>query len=126
MAAQVSESETFTQRLAQRTGWEVLNGGVDSYGTWQALIRYEVLDETLDFDGVLLVFFAGNDVHDNMRWRQVQAEAQRLRPGQPLARRAVSPVHAWLYQNSAAYAAFRMSQRRRQLARPDHPEHNRW
>jgi hypothetical protein len=104
----------------------VLNAGVDGYGTWQAMGRYQALDAALDLDGMILTFFVGNDVHDNVRWAQVQAEAKRLRPGMPLARRPVNPIHAWLYKHSALYAGFRMMLRRRALSRPDHHERNRW
>jgi hypothetical protein len=126
MAAQVDEDDTFVSRLSAQTGLELLNAGVDGYATFSALARYEQLNAPLGIDGVLLTFFAGNDVHENMRWPAVQAEAARMRPGQPLARRAVNPVHGWLYKNSAAYAAFRMQQRRAQLSNPQFGEHHKW
>lgn len=126
MAAQVDEADTFVHRLGAQTGLEVLNAGVDGYGTYSALARYQQLNASLGIDGVLLTFFAGNDVHENMRWPQVQAEAARMRPGQPLARRTMNPLHSWMYKNSAAYAAFRMRERRGQLSSPQHPEHHKW
>lgn len=126
MAAQVSEAETFEGHLSEQTGWEILNSGVDGYGTYQAIGRYRQLDETLDLDGVILTFFLGNDVHDNVRWPQVQAEAQRLVPGRPLARRPVGAVHGFLYKYSALYAAIQMTIRRRAMADPNYGERHRW
>ncbi len=126
MAAQVTEAETFVGRLSEDMEWEVLNSGVDGYGTYQALERYKQLDERLDLDGVILTFFVGNDVHDNVRWPNVQQEARRMRPGQPLSRRPVGAVHGFLYKRSALYAALQMWLRRRSMARPDTPERHRW
>ncbi len=126
MAAQVSEADTFAQRLGSELKVEMLNAGVDGYGTWQAMGRYQELDAALDLDGMLLTFFVGNDVHDNVRWTQVQAEAKRMRAGAPLARRPINPVHAWFYKRSALYAGVRMMQRRSALSSPDHHERHRW
>jgi hypothetical protein len=126
MAAQVNEADTFVQRLGLGMGWQVLNGGVDGYGTWQALKRYQALDEKLQLDGVLLVFFAGNDLSDNERWPQIQAEAARMTPGRPLARPPVHPVHAWLYKRSVLYARYQMFRRAQELGNPKAREHHRW
>ena len=126
MAAQVSESDTFVMRAAEDLNVEMLNGGVDGYGTFQALERYKQLDEALDIDGVVLTFFVGNDVHDNVRWSRVQQEARRVRPGQPLQRRPVGAVHGFFYKRSALYAAVQMQLRRRELAKPNAPERHRW
>jgi hypothetical protein len=126
MAAQVAESETFVARLTADLGVEFLNSGVDGYGTYQALERYKQLDESLELDGVLLTFFVGNDVHDNVRWPQVQSEARRMIPGRPLSRRPVGAVHGFLYKRSALYAAIQMWRRRRAMANPNHPERHRW
>ena len=126
MAAQVSEADTFVARLAVDLGVEVLNAGVDGYGTMQALRRYQQLDQELDLDGVLLTFFVGNDVHDNVRWPQVQAEAKRMVPGKPLTRRPVGAVHGFLYKRSTLYAAVQMWLRRRAMSQESHPERHRW
>jgi hypothetical protein len=126
MAAQVSEAETFAGHLSEDMGWEVLNSGVDGYGTFQAIGRYRQLDEALDLDGVILTFFLGNDVHDNVRWPQVQAEAKRLIAGSPLARRPVGAVHGFLYKHSALYAAVQMMIRRRAMSNPNYGERHRW
>lgn len=126
MAAQVAEADTFSSRIAEDLGVEVLNSGVDGYGTYQALERYKQLDERLQLDGVVLVFFVGNDVHDNVRWPQVQQEARRMRPGQPLTRRPVGAIHGFFYKRSALYAAVQMQLRRRAMSRQNAPERHRW
>jgi len=126
MAAQVAEADTFSSRIAEDLGVEVLNSGVDGYGTYQALERYKQLDERLQLDGVILVFFVGNDVHDNVRWPQVQQEARRMRPGQPLSRRPVGAIHGFFYKRSALYAAVQMQLRRRAMSRQNAPERHRW
>ena len=126
MAAQVAEADTFVARIGEDLGVEMLNAGVDGYGTFQALERYKQLDDRLDLDGIVLTFFVGNDVHDNVRWAQVQQEAKRMRPGQPLARRPVGAVHGFLYKRSALYAAVQMQLRRRAMSRESAPERHRW
>ena len=126
MAAQVSEGETFAHRLSEDMGMEFLNAGVDGYGTFQVTERYKQLDAITDLDGVLLTFFVGNDVHDNVRWPQVQAEAQRLVAGRPLSRRPVGALHGFLYKRSTLYAALQMWLRRRAMTNPNHPERHRW
>lgn len=65
MGVQVPEDRTFAARLGQRLGWSVINGGVDGYGTWQAGLRYEQLDDALQAEGVIYVLFEGNDLTDN-------------------------------------------------------------
>ena len=126
MAAQVAEADTFVSRLGEDIGAEIFNAGVDGYGTMQALRRYQQLDAKLDLDGVLLTFFVGNDVHDNMRWPQVQSEAKRMVAGKPLSRRPAGPVHSFLYKRSTLYAAVQMWLRRRALSQENHPERHRW
>jgi len=91
MAAQVTEAETFVGRLSEDLGVEILNSGADGYGTYQALERYKQLDEQLDLDGVILTFFVGNDVHDNVRWPQVQQEAPEAGDYHVLSSRKCSP-----------------------------------
>ena len=126
MAAQVAEVDTFSSRLGSDLGIEILNAGVDGYGTFQVLERYKQLDEIAELDGVLLTFFVGNAVHDNVRWPQVQAEARRMAPGKPLRRRPVGALHGFLYKRSTVYAAAQMWLRRRAMSNPNHPERHRW
>lgn len=126
MAAQVAEADTFAARVGEDLGVEMLNAGVDGYGTFQALERYKQLDERLELDGIVLTFFVGNDVHDNVRWPQVQQEARRMRPGELLSRRPVGAVHGFFYKRSTLYAAFQMWLRRRSMSRAETPERHRW
>ncbi len=126
MAAQVPESDSFTSLLASSLGGSVLNAGVDGYGTWQALGRYQRLDDALGVDGLLLVFFAGNDLADNARWHMVKAEAARLEPGVPIWRPSRSALHAWLYPRSVLYARAHMLLRARSLSQAESRERGRW
>jgi hypothetical protein len=126
MAAQVSEKESFVGLLSASGSGEVLNGGVDGHGTWQALRRYERLDDSLGVDGLLLVFFAGNDLADNARWELVRTQAAGLSPGEPIWRPSQGVLHRWLYPRSVLYARLHMLLRSRELAQPDSPERQRW
>ncbi len=126
MAAQVSEEETFSDLLSQRSGGQFLNAGVDGYGTWQALRRYERLDEALDVDGLVLVFFAGNALAVNARWPMVKADAAQLTPGEPIWRPEQSALHRWLYPRSVLYARLQMLMRSQDLTRSESPERGRW
>jgi lysophospholipase L1-like esterase len=126
MAAQVSEEESFVGLLCAGGAREVLNGGVDGYGTWQALRRYERLDDSLGVDGLVLVFFAGNDLADNARWEMVRTQAAGLNPGEPIWRPSQGALHRWLYPRSVLYARLHMLLRSRALADSDNPELQRW
>ena len=126
MAAQVSEAETFSSRLSALTQGQFLNAGVDGYGTWQALRRYERLDDSVGVDGLIVVFFAGNDLADNARWHMVQADAARLSPGEAIWRPEQSSVHRWLYPRSVLYARLHMWLRSQELGQEASPERARW
>lgn len=126
MAAQVAEDQTFVARLSEQADGDFLNAGVDGYGTWAALRRYERLDQELDVDGLLLVFFAGNDLADNARWGSIQEQAARMTPGEQLWRPEQGALHRWLYPRSLLYARLHMLSRARSLARADNPERQRW
>ncbi|MCP4810249.1 MAG: hypothetical protein GY913_24015 [Proteobacteria bacterium] len=69
LAAQVAESDTFQSVLAQETGAEVFNGGVDGDSTWQSTRRYLRVEKLIEPDVVVLVYFTGNDPLDNERFR---------------------------------------------------------
>lgn len=71
LARQVSHAETFTARLSAETGLQFYNAGVDAYSTWQAVGRWRRLHPVLKPEGVLLVFFLGNDFTDNARFRRL-------------------------------------------------------
>ena len=77
MSVQVDEAELFQARLAESLTAslgrpvEILNGGVDGYGTLQALGRVEHLAETLELDGAIYLFFMGNDLQDNVTYNHL-------------------------------------------------------
>ena len=71
----VEQEETAAYRLAQELNSRrsvvdapirVLNAGVMSYGTWQAMERLRSLGQDLRPDLCILFFFAGNDPLDNI------------------------------------------------------------
>lgn len=126
LSPQVEEHETFSQRVGEALGVEVLNAGVDGYSTWQAALRYEELDEALQLDGVLLTFFLGNDFEDNQRFAQAQREAQGRPVGQPILRRPQPPLTAFLRKRSFLYGLWWVSRRVAELEDPANPERNRW
>lgn len=123
-AAQVPEEETFEALLAARLGQQVLNAGVDGDGTWQSTRRWLAVDEALQPDGLLLVFFLGNDLVDDtvLRARVIQGPA----PGTPAVPRPdPSPLARWLLANSRLYAHTRVALHRRAL-RADAARVERW
>ncbi len=66
LAMQVEEEQTFVHLLQERAGIEAWNAGVDCYGTYQELGRYQQLEPVLDVDAVLLAFTLSNDLIDNL------------------------------------------------------------
>lgn len=128
IATQVAEEQTFVSRLSGRTDSEFFNAGADSYATWQAVERYRRLDEVLELDGVVLVFFVGNDLEDNRLFSE--RLASQPSPGQPdcspFDRRQHSPVRAFLAAHSHLYARGRMLLQQRRLSREHDPERLRW
>lgn len=113
LALQVSEAETFSQRLARRRGWEVLNAGVDGHSTWQPAIRYAALEPVLDLDGLLLVLFLGNDLDDNLLFHEKQQLARRRPTGEAFEGHAQGPLRSWLGRHSYLFARWRVRQRAR-------------
>src|SRR5690349_6428314 len=82
---QVDLDKTFPALLEQRLNAcnefgsktvEVLNFGVDGYGTAQELLTYRYFAAKYSPDVVLLAFFAENDVRNNSR----DLEPEKLRP----------------------------------------------
>lgn len=81
---------------------EVLNGGVDDFGTWQQLRLLRRLQPQVALDAVVLAFYLGNDLRDNRRRLPATPRGGRL-AAQPLAdtRAFESPSGGWshlLYQ----------------------------
>jgi lysophospholipase L1-like esterase len=89
MSAQVEEEDLFQTLLAERLAAqlgrpvEILNGGVDGYGTLQELGRVEHLAEKAQLDGALFLFFLGNDITDNVTYNQL-ARGRRSEVPRPL------------------------------------------
>ncbi len=75
LAVQVDETETFCAGLSRRLTTElgrpveVVNAGVDGFGTFHAARQAERLATVLDADAILLMFFLGNDIQDNLSFR---------------------------------------------------------
>ena len=66
----VEDAETFSAVLAQRTGWDVQNGGVPGYTCRQSSERFAELVAVLEPD-VLLIYSAHNDarvIRDDEAW----------------------------------------------------------
>ena len=126
LALQVPEEETFSERLGAARGLEVLNSGTDGYSTWQATRRYLQLDEELDLDGLLVVFFLGNDFEDNRRFPVDLGRAQQRQKGVVMSNRRFSPVVTFLLRNSYIYGWWLVRQRAAAMSGPNSPERQRW
>lgn len=103
LGVQVSEPDTFQARLgaalteALGEPVEVLNGGVDSHGTYDALKQVERVADAVELDAVVLTFFTGNDLWDDCNHHRRRLQPGPLRPPQPapLLRR-VSHLYTWV------------------------------
>ncbi len=117
IALQVPWEASFPALLAERLDSEVLNCGVDGYSTWQARERYRLVDDAAPSDGVLLVFFLGNDLSDNSRTRKEQP-LEGLEEPPPTSRRA-GTVERWLIAHSYLYGYGHLALARWKLREPD-------
>ena len=113
MALQVREEDTFEVGLGPLIHAEVLNGGVNTYATWQSTQRYREVADKVDVDGVILVYFLGNDLLDNARQvgglgKPLPAEALHPRPTK-------RPDWSILDRDSFLYAYVQVALRRREL-----------
>jgi len=123
MSVQVDEADLFQTRLAgvlsEKLGRpvEILNGGVDGYGTLQALGRVEHLAEALALDGAIYLFFMGNDIQDNVTYNHLARGRRSVIPrpldyrpaNQPTMQGApdrpeIPAWQRWLATHSHAYA----------------------
>ncbi|HJN77657.1 MAG TPA: SGNH/GDSL hydrolase family protein [Myxococcota bacterium] len=125
-AAQVAEEDSFTVLSSGALGLEVLNAGVDGYGTWQATRRYELLAQELDLDGALLTFFVGNDLTDNDHWPNTRRIAENFVEGEPLDRLQRDPLTAWLSRHSYLYGRLQVRRAAEELASGNSPNQLRW
>lgn len=126
LALQVPEEQTFSERLAAARGWEVWNSGADGYSTWQAARRYAQLDEELELDGLVVVFFLGNDFEDNRRFPMDLQRAQERRAGEVMSNRRFSPLVTFLLRNSYIYGWWLVRERAAALGDQASPERRRW
>jgi lysophospholipase L1-like esterase len=115
-SAQVPEEATFQALLGRQKGIEVLNGGVDGYGTWQSRRRYELLERELDLDGVLLLYFTGNDLVDDEQWPMRQQIARNMPEGEPLQKLQTGGLAGWLKKRSYLYGRLEVWRAARALA----------
>ncbi|MSQ00446.1 MAG: hypothetical protein EXR71_00970 [Myxococcales bacterium] len=80
---QVDDDQTFSARLAETLGIQVLNAGVDGYSTWREAIRTVQLGRHFSPEVVVAVFFTGNDFFDNRQEPPLTLDAPGLGPGEP-------------------------------------------
>ncbi len=80
---QVDDGETFSARLAENLGIQVLNAGVDGYSTWREAIRTVQLGRHFPPEVVVAVFFTGNDFFDNRQEPPLTLDVPGLGPGEP-------------------------------------------
>jgi hypothetical protein len=127
MAVQVSEEDSFVGRLSAETAWRFLNAGVDGYSTWQSLKRYQQLVESgVEFEGVLLTFFLGNDFQDNERFEVLARQAHGLEAGSPIPRAAQPLLQLFLMRHSVLYAHYRVWKKAQGLEAGTDPDRGRW
>ena len=103
-AGQVDLEDTFQAHLASSTGLPVWNAGVDGYATREATARYRTLADVLPVRGVLLVFYLGNDLLDNVNPTPM-GPPPRDAPPLP-TRRHQAPLRRLLVRHSFLYAHF--------------------
>jgi hypothetical protein len=118
-AAQVSEEDTFAAQLGARIGADVFNAGVDGDSTWQSARRYLRVEPAIAPDGVVLVYFLGNDPLDNERFAPTPPPAEpRPAVAGPLAtapRPRLTPYEAFLFEHSFLHAHWRVWSRTQRL-----------
>jgi len=115
LAAQVRESDTFVARL-RSVGHTTHNAGADGYSTWHGRVRYQRAQQQLQPDGVLLVYFLGNDPGDDERFSGGMHMLPGATHGEPLPALVGNPVEAFFAQRSYIYGQLRVWMRRRALA----------
>ena len=126
MALQVPEQETFMERMSASTGVGFLNAGVDGYSTWQAKSRLEQLGRPLGVQGVVVVFFLGNDLSDNEFYPQMLREAARHPEGVPIIQPTPPLAHRLFGGWSRIYGHLSVWSRRRTIASGRDPMAQRW
>lgn len=125
LAAQVPEADTFVGRLAA-AGIDAWNAGVDGYSTWHARTRYDRVADALRPDGVLLVYFLGNDPQDDERFSHGMHMLPGVAPWQPLPSLGSHPLTGLLARRSYLYGHAHVAWRRRSVGSGAAPETGRW
>ena len=127
MAVQVSEEDSFVGQLTRSTEDSFLNAGVDGYSTWQSLARYRrLVAQGVNFDGVLLTFFLGNDFHDNSHFDVIQRQASTLQSGTPIPRERLPWYQQFLLRHSVLYAHYRVWSKAQELQGGNDHDRGRW
>ncbi len=126
MALQVPEDQTFTERMAASTGVAFLNGGVDGYSTWQATTRLQELARPTGIEGVVVVYFLGNDFTDNEHYRQMIREAAHHPEGAPIIQPDPPLAHRWFSGWSRIYGHYSVWARRQAITAGQDPGAHRW
>lgn len=118
LAAQVPEERTFIGRLQADGGpagqtW--YNAGVDGYSTWHARVRYRraLVHQP---EGVLLIYFLGNDPSDDERYSRGIQMPPWAKPGEALPTPQLGFVEDLLARRSFLYGQWRVWSRRRAIA----------
>ena len=117
ISTQVTEQQTFQAQLRQQTGVAFWNGGVDGYSTWQATRRYKSLATNLRPEGVVLVYFLGNDLTDNERFPHIMRHRGHVTGGAPIPLVPTPRSTRWLMAHSHLYAHLRVWEQWRRMPR---------
>ena len=97
-AGQVPEKESFASILEENNPKvSVLNAGVDGYGTQQALNLWESKEDVLNVFQVVLFFFWGNDISDNLQYLEGGEILEQAVPLLPLEPAKYSRLYGRLY-----------------------------
>ena len=126
LGLQVDEAETAAARLSDQLSVPVHNGGVDGYSTFQAARRYAALADAVQPEGVVLVLFLGNDLHDNAAWEGQQRRMAGTIDGREIPRPAIAGSVRVLSRVSHAYARYRVWRRSRALTGMGEAHRRRW
>ena len=84
-AMQVALEETFVKQLENElnendAGWEVINGGVNAYGTDNELLFYRLEGQKYEPDIVFLNMYLANDVYNNNQVLELRYGGQSAKP----------------------------------------------
>lgn len=115
MAVQVSEEESFSQRLSEKNDVQLWNAGVDGYSTWQETLRLEELITEIPVTKAILIFFTGNDFQDNERFPAMRQHPLPGKEGDSIPRPHISSLEKWLLQHSYIFAHYRIWKKQQEV-----------